>query len=38
MFGPVPILNHAAGEYPRRYLFLKGMILWLNTLQFTYSR
>ena len=25
MFGPVPILNHAAGEYPRRYLFLKGM-------------
>ena len=26
MFGPVPILNHAAGEYPRRYLFTKGMI------------
>lgn len=23
MFGPVPILNHAAGEYPRRYLFLE---------------
>ena len=21
MFGPVPILNHAAGEYPRRYFF-----------------
>ena len=21
MFGPVPILNHAAGKYPRRYLF-----------------
>ena len=25
MFGPVPILNYAAGEYPRRYLFTKGM-------------
>lgn len=24
MFGPVPILNHAAGQQPRRYL-LKGM-------------
>lgn len=23
MFGPVPILNYAAGEYPRRYLFLE---------------
>ncbi len=21
MFGPVPILNHAAGQQPRRYLF-----------------
>lgn len=25
MFGPVPILNHAAGVIPRRYLFTKGM-------------
>src|SRR5699024_5923647 len=21
MFGPVPLLDHAAGEYPRRYFF-----------------
>ena len=27
MFGPVPILNHAAGVIPRRYLFTKGMIV-----------
>ena len=26
MFGPVPILNHAAGGYPRRYLFTERMI------------
>ena len=25
MFGPVPMLNYAAGQWPRRYLFLKGM-------------
>lgn len=25
MFGPVPMLNYAAGQLSRRYLFLKGM-------------
>ena len=38
MFGPVPILNHAAGE-TSPLSFLKGMILWLlNILLFLSSR
>nr|DAG49159.1 MAG TPA: hypothetical protein [Caudoviricetes sp.]DAK01021.1 MAG TPA: hypothetical protein [Caudoviricetes sp.]DAK95256.1 MAG TPA: hypothetical protein [Caudoviricetes sp.]DAN35200.1 MAG TPA: hypothetical protein [Caudoviricetes sp.]DAP93373.1 MAG TPA: hypothetical protein [Caudoviricetes sp.] len=30
MFGPVPIVQNVAGQSSRHYLFLKGMILWLN--------
>ena len=30
MFGPMPIVQNVAGQSSRHYLFLKGMILWLN--------
>lgn len=38
MFGPVPILTTAAGKPAAIFFEKKGLKLWLNLLEYLYSR